>query len=143
LSKTATTIRVIELLRADDAGGDNSPMIVAPFEIQTNLAAGALRVAVVGELDLATAPELTRRLEEAGAVGGPPIELDLSGVSFIDATGLRVLLAAQVRLNRGGRPGFAVIATSRAVRRLLELIGMSGFFGDAGLANGRTSDPGG
>jgi anti-sigma B factor antagonist len=101
-------------------------MIVATFEILTNLADGALRVVVVGELDLATAPELVRELDEAGAPGEPPIELDLSGVNFIDATGLRVLLAAQDRLNRGGRPGFGVVATSRAVRRLLELTRMTG-----------------
>ncbi|MCA1657123.1 MAG: STAS domain-containing protein, partial [Actinobacteria bacterium] len=76
-------------MRADHAGATDYPTIVAPLEILTNLADGALGVVVVGELDLATAPELTQRLEEAGAAGGPPIELDLSGVSFIDATGLR------------------------------------------------------
>ena len=47
-------------------------------------------VVVAGELDAATAGQLTRRLSAP-----PPLRvIDLSGVTFIDASGLRVLVDA-------------------------------------------------
>ena len=47
-------------------------------------------VVVAGELDAATAGQLTRRL----SAPPPPRVIDLSGVTFIDASGLRVLVDA-------------------------------------------------
>ena len=48
--------------------------------------------------------------------------LDLSGLEFIDVTGLRVLLRARERA-RGAGIELAVINASRGVRRLLSVTG--------------------
>jgi anti-anti-sigma factor len=69
-------------------------------------------VAVVGELDVATAPTL-RALLDAESVR----VVDLSGVTFIDVAGLRVLLE---------RRHLVVRSPSRPVRRLIELCGRAG-----------------
>lgn len=73
-------------------------------------------IAVVGEIDLATAPILRRALVDTSVR-----RIELSGVTFMDAAGLAALLDAH-------RPGqrehdLTLVAPSRSVRRLLDLIG--------------------
>lgn len=53
---------------------------------------------VAGELDLATAPGLRRRLQRAGAATTGDVVVDLSGVTFMDCSGLAPLLEARARL---------------------------------------------
>lgn len=100
-------------------------MRVAPFDIQSRLADGVLRLSVFGELDLASAPVLARRLEGLRAAGSPPIEVDLGDVTFIDASGLRALLEAHAVLNATGAPGLCLVDASPPVRRLFDLTGTS------------------
>ncbi len=111
-------------------------MVLAPFDIQSRLADGVHRVSVVGELDLASAPTLARTLAELGAVGAPPIELDLEDVTFIDACGLRIVLTAHELLNGDGGPGLRLVGVSGAARRLFELTGTAGRFKSLDAPNG-------
>jgi anti-anti-sigma factor len=78
------------------------------------------RLALEGELDLATTPILEVRLEAATRKGGP-IELDLTELTFIDASGLRAILSAHRRALRRGEPGISLINPSGDIRRLLSL----------------------
>ena len=73
----------------------------------------------MGELDVATAPELQASLT---AHRGPAI-LDLRDVTFIDSTGLRALLGA----TQGRDPAESLVlrAPSPAVRRLIELAALT------------------
>ncbi len=84
---------------------------------------GVARLVVSGELDLATAPELLRRAEAALGSEGPPAELDLAGVTFIDGSGLRCALAVQAGFD--GRAGLELVGASGPVRRLFGLTGFS------------------
>jgi anti-sigma B factor antagonist len=59
----------------------------------TREARGGCRITVRGELDLGTAPQLERALEDAG----DDAVLDLRGLTFMDSTGVRVLLEAAGR----------------------------------------------
>ena len=52
---------------------------------------GGTVLRVSGELDLVTEPELEAALAEVTA---QPIRIDLSGLAFMDSTGLRALLSA-------------------------------------------------
>ena len=54
-------------------------------------------IQVEGELDLATAERLERELTRAEATDVLSIVLDLSGLTFIDSTGVRLLLLAHAR----------------------------------------------
>ncbi len=83
--------------------------------------AGALRLLVRGELDLSTASRLEEAVAaaEARAPRGPLV-LDLSGLGFMDSTGLQVLLDVDLRAEQAERE-LAVLAGDGAVRRVLEL----------------------
>jgi len=71
-----------------------------------------------GELDMATADDLSQLLRAATA-NGEPVVLDLSAVTFMDSSGLRALLEG-AELSRGS--GSLVIARPSAqVRRLLDI----------------------
>jgi anti-sigma B factor antagonist len=76
-------------------------------------------VAVAGELDLSTAPELERWLDRA-QVDGRPLVLDLRGVSFMDSSGLRVILAADARARSSGRR-LVLVAGPVGVQRVFQL----------------------
>ena len=55
-------------------------------------------IAVQGEIDLSSAPELGRRLEAViEAHPGDLIEVDFASVTFVDSSGLGALLTAQRR----------------------------------------------
>ena len=69
-------------------------------------------VRIVGEIDMATAP----RLEELLALFEGPVEVDCTGLEFIDAAGLAVLArAAQMH------DGLTIRSAPPILARLLEL----------------------
>lgn len=84
-------------------------------------------LAVRGQVDPATAPALTERLDAAIRESVGSFVLDLSGVDFLDSTGLRVLLRARGLLGREDR-ALAVICPYGPVRRVFELSGLSTVF---------------
>jgi anti-anti-sigma factor len=96
-------------------------MNLPPFRIETSPQNGLLHVAVSGELDIATAPRLDAALQQPEAATG--IVLDLTRVSFIDSTGLRVLLQAHEAARHGGRQ--LTILPSDVVTRLIRMTGFS------------------
>ena len=71
------------------------------------------RPTVRGECDVAVAAEMENWLASFGAA---PIAVDLSGVTFLDSSGLRALLNAHRR-----NPGLRVVQPSAVVARLLEI----------------------
>lgn len=79
---------------------------------------------LTGELSLAEAPTLERRLNEALSAARTTIVVDLAGVEFIDSTGLSVLVRAQQQAtDRNIQLGVAN-ATAQATR-LLSLTGLA------------------
>jgi anti-sigma B factor antagonist len=96
-------------------------------------------VHVSGEIDIATAPQLTAALEEA--VGNDrDITVDLSGVSFLGMSGVNVLLTAKHDAERRGRT-LRVAQARDLTRQVLELNGLASVLLPAagGLSNERTS----
>ena len=77
-------------------------------------------LAVRGEIHIATAPEFSARLNAAIANGRERLVVDMSGVAFIDSTGLSVLLNGLRRMTRRG--GRMVLACANpTVLRLFEV----------------------
>ncbi len=64
------------------------------LQITTTSQEGTTRIVLTGELDIATGPELERALEAQLEQAATDIVLDLRGVTFIDSSGLRVVLVA-------------------------------------------------
>jgi anti-anti-sigma factor len=82
---------------------------------------------VEGEVDLVTAPALAMALAEATAEPGD-VTVDLRQVTFMDSTGLRVLLETRERLEQDGRAMRLQVDESGAVARLLDLVGVRALF---------------
>lgn len=79
----------------------------------------ATTVSVWGELDLSTAPEVERCLTGVQHDGRTVI-LDLRNLSFLDSSGLRVILAADARARAAGSR-LVLVAGPPAVQRVFEL----------------------
>ena len=94
-----------------------------PLSIVSERDGGTHRVAAVGELDIATVDLLERALLEVEDTDAELIVLDLSGLSFIDSTGLRLVLDINERCG-GEADRLRVVAGSPAVERLLDIVGL-------------------
>lgn len=84
---------------------------------------GVVSVAVRGELDLYTAPQLERALALAAEDGALGLLVDLAECAFIDSTALGALVDAHRRLGTVDRR-LAVVAPDRQIRRVFELTGL-------------------
>ena len=84
-------------------------------------------IAVEGEIHVSTAPEFSGVLAAAIEAGRTLLVLDLSGVMFIDSTGLSVLLNALRRLTRAGG-AMAVVCSNPTVLRLFEITKLDSTF---------------
>ena len=76
-----------------------------------------------GELDLCSAPALTKVLEGPTKRGGT-IGLDLAELTYMDSTGLHVILNTIRLLGERGR--VVLFNPSPVVQRLLEICGLDG-----------------
>jgi anti-anti-sigma factor len=97
------------------------PVEVIDLRISVARHAGQTVMALEGELDLATTRELEARLGEDDVAAGDVV-MDLSQLSFIDASGLRALVAAyRAAVARGH--SLSVTRTSPPLERMLSLTG--------------------
>jgi anti-sigma B factor antagonist len=83
--------------------------------------------AVHGDVDLAAVPDLEEALEAAIRDSVGAFVVDLTDVSFIDSTGLQVLLRARALLGREDR-ALVLVCPHGPVRRVFELAGVSDVF---------------
>lgn len=88
------------------------------------LGAGAVRVAVQGELSGPSAYTVDTQLRRVEATEPQCVVLDLSDLGFIDSFGLAQVLAAHRRALRAGRR-LLVVEGSAAVRRLIALTALN------------------
>src|SRR5215207_1881894 len=84
---------------------------------------GVVRVA--GELDTATAGLLEDGLSLASVMPGDRVVVDFSRLTFMDAAGLRAVVAAHERRVAAGTGGLVIRGASGIVRRVFELTGLT------------------
>ena len=80
-------------------------------------------VILVGEIDAGSATTLQRRLDEAGELTTGAVVLDMSGVTFIDSTGLSAVIRVHQRMDQHGR-SLVLRHISAPMRRLLDITGV-------------------
>jgi len=98
--------------------------MIGALSFTLSRANGSAVIAVAGELDGATAPELDGALRHFERES---VTVDLSGVTFIDSSGLGTLVEAQKRISvAGGR--LTVTGSQPNVRRVLETNRLGGMF---------------
>jgi anti-sigma B factor antagonist len=84
-------------------------------------------IAVRGEVHVSTAPEFSERLNDAIAGGKTGVVIDMTGVDFIDSTGLSVLLNALRRVTRQ-QGTLALAVNNPTVLRLFEITRLDSTF---------------
>ena len=92
----------------------------AELTIQIDARNGITRIALAGELDLATVPILDHQLKASERDGA--IVLDLRDLGFIDSSGLHALVRAYRRSDQNGHR-LVVVGAKPIVRRLCEVTG--------------------
>ena len=94
-----------------------------PFRCETGHAADTDWVRPVGELDLDTEPQLEEAIAAAREEGGSRLVLDLSKLTFMDSTGLRLVIRWD-NLAKEHRFEFAIVRGPDVVQRVVRLTGM-------------------
>jgi len=83
---------------------------------------------LAGEIDAFSSAELAEAFTQTPAVADGVIEVDVAGITFIDSSGLRVLLELADRVAAaGGR--VALRNPSAVVSRIIEITGLETTFG--------------
>ena len=96
------------------------------FAIAETTGDGCTVVSVVGELDVATAPDLREHLDRAIDRDGLVVA-DLLGVTFIDSTALGVLIGALKRSQSAGG-GLRIAMAEPRILKIFEITGLTELF---------------
>jgi anti-sigma B factor antagonist len=87
---------------------------------------GPTVVWAVGEVDMAVAKRLGAEIDSR-LVPGSTVALDCTGITFMDSSGLRVLVRA-LRLAEEVRAEFVLTSVPQPVAKVLTLAGLAGLF---------------
>jgi anti-sigma B factor antagonist len=98
--------------------------VPAPLDLRIRLGPEHATVSVVGELDMVTADQLGTTLHRLLEQGCRTVELDLSGVTFLAAAGLAVLVEHDGRY-RDASARLLIVHPSRRCTRLFALTGLA------------------
>jgi anti-sigma B factor antagonist len=90
------------------------------FAVETTDEGGTVVIAVHGQADLHTAPDLRAAITEALDTGATGLVVDLSEATFIDSMTLGVLLGAVKRLRPSGGK-VTIVCVDPHIRRIFEI----------------------
>jgi anti-sigma B factor antagonist len=120
-------ISVPMFILADSGSDERDEIVLGELVIRAKREAERWVLTLSGELDLASAPALQQQLDAAHANGVPRVLVDLSGLEFLDSTGLQVLLYADRRLRENGQ-ALSLRRGPSAIQRVFELTHMDSIF---------------
>ena len=98
-------------------------MTTEVLRVVTDARDGITKIALSGELDMATVDVLADALTICERDGGKAIMLDLRDLTFMDSSGLRAFLQARARSEENGQ-SLLLVAPSRPVRKVFEVAGV-------------------
>ncbi len=81
---------------------------------------GVAHVVLTGELDLSTIDKVEQELSRVEGEGPAVVALDLSRLTFLDSSGLRVIVSADQRARRENRR-FVVVRGPETVQRVFSI----------------------
>ena len=130
-------------LRANEAPGANGGFDrvsrtggAQPLQIEVSEGHGSARIAMCGEFDIAFAERAGRTLQELLGRGLQTVTVDLSGLDFMDSTGVKFLVDARDAARESGVE-LALVCGGGPVGRVLAVSGVMALF----EADGRRSRP--
>ena len=109
-------------------GSDNLALVASDllrtgFSAAADTTKGTIVLTLQGELDMATAPALGQAINRALDAQPSTLRLDLTELSFLDSTGIRVLIAGSRRAGGEGS-SFVLQSPNRSVLKALRLTGV-------------------
>ena len=110
----------VALAPAGDAERARADLV--PFSVEVQRHGDVAVVEPRGELDVATVPTLRAMVEEIKSAGR--LVLDLRGLSFIDSTGLHLLVALNQRAQRDGFQ-LVLVAPAPPADRAIQVSGLA------------------
>src|SRR4051812_6696029 len=102
------------------AGNESVDLVSCRVVVQSER--DVVRVCPCGEVDMGTAGQIREQLERATASGAKHLVLDLRGVTFLDSTGLHLVLEADAASRVQGLE-FGLIGGPADVQRVFDLTG--------------------
>lgn len=93
------------------------------FRVEVQPERDVVRVCPVGEVDLATVDDVRARMDEVRASGFTHVVLDLRDTTFLDSTGLRLVIEAHASSAADGWE-FGLIEGPAEVQRVFEIAGL-------------------
>ena len=90
------------------------------LDLQEGESDGLAHLSLRGELDLATVPKVEEALKRIEGSRPPVIVLDLAGLTFLDSTGLRMVVTADQRARAEDRR-LAVVRGPESVQRVFSI----------------------
>lgn len=82
---------------------------------------------IAGEVDVCTAPQIREQIQDLAAKGIVHLIADLTGVEFIDSSGLGALIGGLRRV-REDDGSLVLVISSRRILRLFQLTGLTKAF---------------
>ncbi len=133
-------MRPARQFRLADAGASpvRQEAVFTPFRVDIAPDRDAVRVCPVGELDLATVGRVGAHLDELAAAGFKRVVLDLRGATFLDSTGLRLIVGAH-RSSADDGWELAIVPGPDVVQRVFDIAGLTAhlpFVDSPSAANG-------
>src|SRR5919201_2553826 len=98
--------------------------VTTPFDISIAGPSSHPIVTVSGEIDVATSPRLRTELIALVTRGATDVTIEFGGVSFVDSSGLGVLVAIYKRLREDGKGTVHIVGAQPPVRKVFEITGL-------------------
>lgn len=106
---------------------DDQPLgLGSDLVVTSRVTAEAVVISAVGEVDMATVPQLEQALTpgRGGPDPGTRLILDLTQVSFLGSAGLATVITAATKIDQQGGSLHLVVGHQHAVLRALEITGL-------------------
>lgn len=108
-------------------GVERRSQVDQDFRISEQVRDGSSVVSPQGEVDVATAPALRDHLARVIERDRGPVVVDLAAVTFIDSTGLGVLIGARTLCDDKGR-NLRVVVSEPRILKVFEITGLTELF---------------
>jgi anti-anti-sigma factor len=100
------------------SGGDQAR---TELSLRRAVAGRHLVIEAYGEIDIASAGELRAMMDASSDPGADQLIVDLSGIRFMDSSGLNALIGTARRLGPGS---FGVVVSRPSIRRIFSVTGI-------------------
>lgn len=112
--------QAVQLITVSDQPSSKAPRTIGRLRIGSNEREGSHTLALEGELDIASAPMLEATIEEICARRPRELIIDMTGVEFVDSSGLNAILRGKALCEERGCD-FCLSPAQRPVARVFEV----------------------